>query len=76
MLKITKKDGQTILKSGRKTYATIRENKNPEYAFVIYFNGGWALSGFPTEQKAIDRANELNNNCNAAISAAINQTTN
>jgi len=60
MLTITKQPDKTILKRGKKVYAEITYNENPDYKFVLWFKGGMALSGFETEQAAIDRANEMN----------------
>jgi len=59
MFNIKKYPDKTVLKIGRKIYATITENKNPEYKFMIWFQGGVVLSGYATEQKAIERAEKM-----------------
>ena len=60
-LKVITEDNKTTLKNGRKVYATISYNKNPDYKFVLYLKSGIALSGYETEQQAIDRANKMHN---------------
>lgn len=67
MLTIIKKDAETILKNGKRKYATITFNSNPDYKWVLWMKGGFALSGYESEQKAIDRANELNNGWNDTV---------
>jgi|14BtaG_2_1085337.scaffolds.fasta_scaffold34725_2 hypothetical protein len=54
-IKITEKDNTVILRYGRKKWATISKNKNPEYNWCIYLKG-FALSGYATKQEAIDKA--------------------
>lgn len=58
-LKIIEVDNTTILKNGRKKYAEICFNTNPDYKWVIYFKGGMALSGFNTKELAIERTNKM-----------------
>jgi hypothetical protein len=58
-LTILKTESCTILKNGRKTYAKIYLNPNPDYMYTVYFQNGPALSGYKTEQDAIDRANKM-----------------
>ena len=59
MFNIKRYPDKTVLKIGRKIYATITENKNPDYKFMIWFQGGVALSGYETEQRAIERAEKM-----------------
>ena len=54
-IKITEKDNTIILKYGRKKWATISKNDNPEYNWCIYLKG-FALSGYATKEIAIDKA--------------------
>lgn len=60
-LTVIKQENKTILKDGRKIYATISYNKNLDYKWVLYLKNSIALSGYDSEQKAIDRANEMHN---------------
>lgn len=60
-LTVIKQENKTILKDGRKIYATISYNKNLDYKWVLYLKNSIALSGYDNEQKAIDRANEMHN---------------
>lgn len=59
-LKVTEQDNKTLLKDGRKTFATVSLNKNPEFNWMLWLKG-FALSGFKTKEDAINRANEMNN---------------
>lgn len=54
-----KQENKTILKDGRKIYASVSYNKNPDYKWVLYLKNSIALSGYDSEQKAIDRANKI-----------------
>lgn len=72
MLTIIKKDAEIILKNGKHKYATITFNPNPDYKWVLWMKGGFALSGYESEQKAIDRANELNNGWNDTVKSLNN----
>lgn len=56
---ILKKEGETILKTGRKIYATVSKNPNPEYNWTVYFRTGISLSGYKTEDDAIKRAEKM-----------------
>lgn len=58
-LTVIKQENQTILKNGRKIYATVSYNKNPDYKWVLWLKNGIALSGYSTEEKAIERANKM-----------------
>ncbi len=70
-LQITRKEGQTILKNGRKTYATISYNNNPDYKWTIYFKSSLALSGYDSEEKAIERAEKMFNDTNNIIQSFV-----
>jgi len=70
-LKVIETEINTILKDGRKTYATISFNENPDYNWILWMKGGWALSGFKTKQDAINRANELNSGWKETINRLI-----
>lgn len=56
-IKITEKDNTIILKYGRKKWATISMNDNPEFNWCIYLKG-FALSGYDTKEEAINKAIE------------------
>jgi len=58
-LKVIKTDEQTILKNGRKIYATVSYNKNPDYKWILWLKTGIALSGYNTEEEAIERAEKM-----------------
>jgi len=58
---VIKQEDQTILKSGRKIYATVSYNKNPDYKWVLWLKTGIALSGYSNEEEAIERANKMRN---------------
>ena len=67
------RDGDTIvLKRGKKVYAEVSYNKNPDYKWTLFINpkakSGMALSGFKSSADAIKRANELNGEFNKAVS--------
>jgi hypothetical protein len=67
-LTVIKQNDKTILKNGRKVYATVSYNKNPDYKWILWLKNGIALSGYDTEQNAINRANEMHNDWQNAIS--------
>ncbi len=58
-LKIIKQKDQTMLKNGRKIYATVSYNENPDYKWILWLKTGIALSGYNTEEEAIERANKM-----------------
>jgi ABC-type molybdenum transport system ATPase subunit/photorepair protein PhrA len=58
-LKVIEINGHIVLKNGRKKYAQISLNSNPDYKWVIYFQGGMALSGYKTKELAIARAMKM-----------------
>ena len=58
-LTVIKQEDQTVLKNGRKIYATVSYNKNPDFQWVLWLKTGIALSGYSTEEKAIERANKM-----------------
>jgi hypothetical protein len=68
-LKIIEINDSVILKDGRKKYAQISFNKNPEYNWIIYFRGGLALSGYKTKELAIERANRMFNDFHNMINS-------
>lgn len=68
-LKEIQKEDKTILKEGRRTYATVSFNPNPDYKWMLWMKGGWALSGFSSKEAAIKRANELNNGFKEVLSS-------
>ena len=70
-LRVIEKDGETILKDGRKTYATICYNQNPDYKWVLYTKGGLALSGYETKEEAISRAQKMFNDWRGVVSSLI-----
>ena len=57
-LTFIKTDTATIVKNGRKKFAEITYNKNPDYKFCIWQNR-ICLSGYETEEIAIQRVNSL-----------------
>jgi hypothetical protein len=66
-LTIIEKENETVIKRGRKTFATISYNKNPDYKWVIYFKTNIALSGYETKEKAIERAEKMNESFNEVL---------
>lgn len=56
-IKITEKDNTIILRYGRKKWASISKNNNPEFNWCIYLKG-FALSGYDTKEEAINKAIE------------------
>jgi len=70
-LKVIKTDEQTILKNGRKVYATVSYNKNPDFKWVLWLKTGIALSGYNSEAEAIERANKMLNEWEEAKRNAI-----
>ena len=72
VLKIIKQEDQTILKNGRKVYATVSYNKNPDYKWILWLKTGIALSGYNTEEEAIERANKMLKDWNQQLKEVIN----
>ena len=58
-LKQIKKGDSIILKRGNKIYATISQNPNKEFNWMVYFKTGGALSGYKTKEDAIKRAQKM-----------------
>ncbi|MDQ5930343.1 MAG: hypothetical protein QG594_2131 [Bacteroidota bacterium] len=71
-LTVIKTDEQTVLKNGRKVYATVSYNKNPDFKWILWLKTGIALSGYNTETEAIERANKMLSDWNEVINNAIN----
>jgi hypothetical protein len=71
-LKVIKTDEQTILKNGRKIYATVSYNKNPDYKWILWLKTGIALSGYNTEEEAIERAEKMLSDWQETIKNVIN----
>jgi hypothetical protein len=57
-LKFIKTDNSTIVKNGRKKFAEVTYNKNPDYKYCIWLNR-ICLSGYETEEIAYNRVNSL-----------------
>jgi hypothetical protein len=57
-LKFIKTDNSTIVKNGRKKFAEVTYNKNPDYKYCIWLNR-ICLSGYETEEIAMQRVNSL-----------------
>ena len=57
-LNFIKTDKSTIVKNGRKKFAEVTYNKNPDYNYCIWFNR-MCLSGYATEEIAMQRVNSL-----------------
>jgi hypothetical protein len=57
-LKFIKTDNSTIVKNGRKKFAEVTYNKNPDYKYCIWVNS-ICLSGYETEELAIERVHFL-----------------
>ena len=55
---IVQSDEQIILKCGRRKYATISQNKNPEYNWCLWINS-ICLSGYNTPEEALKRAEKM-----------------
>jgi len=70
-LTIHESNEKITLKNGRKTYAEITLNNNPEYKWVIWFSRGGALSGYETKELAISRAQEMFDSVNKITIAII-----
>ena len=58
-LKIIKTEHATIIKKGRKKFAEITYNKNPDYKFCVWHNRV-CFSGYETEGKALEKVFRLN----------------
>ena len=58
-LKIIKTEHATIIKRGRKKFAEITYNKNPDYKFCVWHNRV-CFSGYETEGKALEKVFRLN----------------
>ena len=58
-LKITKTETATIIKRGRKKFAEITYNKNPDYKFCVWHNRV-CFSGYETEERALEKVFRLN----------------
>lgn len=65
----THKGDTVILKRGRKIYATISQNTNPEYNWMVWFKTGMALSGYSSKEAAIIRAKKMNNDVDNILSS-------
>ncbi len=70
-LTVIKTDEQTVLKNGRKVYATVSYNKNPDFKWILWLKTGIALSGYNSEAEAIERANKMLNEWEEAKRNAI-----
>jgi len=57
-LSFIKTDKSTIVKNGRKKFAEVTYNKNPDYNYCIWINR-ICLSGYATEEIAMQRVNSL-----------------
>lgn len=57
-LKIIKKENCILIKDGRKKFAEITYNKNPDYKFCVWHNR-MCFSGYESEQKAIEKVQKL-----------------
>ena len=67
-LTVLRKSDKTILKDGRKIYATITYNTNTDYKFILWLRGGVALSGFESDTDAIKRAIRMHSDWQETIS--------
>lgn len=54
----TKPDA-AVLKNGRKVYATVSFNENPDYNYCLWLHGGVCLSGYETKEAAINRGKQM-----------------
>jgi len=70
-LTVIKTDEQTVLKNGRKVYATVSYNKNPDFKWILWLKTGIALSGYNTEAEAIERAEKMLSDWQETIKNAI-----
>lgn len=68
---LKQENGYVALKLGRRTYATVSKNVNPEYNWMLWLKGGIALSGFSNEQAAIDRAEQMHNSWRDTVKSLI-----
>lgn len=58
LLKVTKTAHATIIKKGRKKFAEITYNKNPDYQFCVWHNR-LCFSGYDSEEKAMEKVFQL-----------------